>query len=189
MIQDSFCSVNRSVSYPHQMIQALGRLQAQSFHRPSNSVYVYDLVEQRTLCNSYPIAAMLGYTADAIRTMGPIGLASLIHPDDLDRVSEHYQHFTTLRDGEVIAIEYRMQRADGTWCWLRSQETPIVQAIDGLPLQILGLIQDITPVDTFRSRQISLLRRTRRCHHATRTVKIIGMIQPRSLANDRKPAS
>jgi PAS domain S-box-containing protein len=178
VIQDKFCSVNHSISYPQRMIQALDRLQAQSFQRPSNSVYVYDLVEQRTLCASYPIAAMLGYTADAIHTMGPIGLANLIHPDDLDRVSEHYQHFTTLHEGEVIAIEYRMQRADGTWCWLRSQETSFVQAIDGLPLQILGLIQDITPRAPSRPRQLTLLRRTRPCY-TSRSVKTIGVIQQR----------
>lgn len=138
------CLDNTSVSLPQQLIEALGRLQAQAPNTILGSVYVYDLVEQRTLSVSCSVAAMLGYSADAIEAMGPVGLAALIHPDDLNLVSEHYQRFATLQSGEVITIDYRMRRADGAWCWLRSQETPLVKAIDGFPLQILGIIQNLT---------------------------------------------
>lgn len=129
------------ISWPQQMIEGLGRLQRHAGDREPNSIYIYDLVEQRTLCTSYSVAAMLGYTADAIQEMGPTGLASLIHLSDLNRVAEHYQRFTTLSFGQVITIEYRMKQADGSWCRLYSQETPLVIAIDGFPLQILGMIQ------------------------------------------------
>lgn len=132
------------VSLPQHLVKALGRLQTQEPNPILGSVYIYDLVEQRTLCASCSVAAMLGYSADAIHAMGPVGLASLIHPEDLTLVSEHYQRFITLKSGEVIAINYRMRRVDGSWCWLRSQETPLVIASDGLPLQILGIIQNLT---------------------------------------------
>ena len=141
----STCSTPRtnqfSTSSPQQLVQALGRLQA---HHPKNqlgSIYIYDLVEQRTLCASCSVATMLGYTTDAIAAMGPVGLANLIHPDDLDSVSDHYQQFATLKMGEVISINYRMQQASGPWRWLHSQETPLITAMDGFPLQILGIIQ------------------------------------------------
>lgn len=138
------CSDNFSVSLPHRLIEALGQLQAQESNPFWGSVYIYDLVEQCTLCASCSVTAMLGYTEDAIHTMGPAGLADLIHPDDLTSVSEHYQRFTSLESGEVITIDYRMKRADGAWCWLRSQETPLVQAIEGFPRRILGIIQVIS---------------------------------------------
>lgn len=133
-----------SVSLPQRVIEALGQLQTQSTHTILGSVYVYDLVEQRTIYSSCSVAQMLKYTADEVHAMGRDGLSSLIHPDDLDVVSEHYQRFATLHFGEVITIHYRMKRADGVWCWLRSQETSLVQASDGFPLQILGMIQYIT---------------------------------------------
>jgi PAS domain S-box-containing protein len=138
------CSDNSFISLPQRLVEALGRLETQQSNTIVGSVYIYDLVQQRTLCASCSVAAMLGYSADAIHAMDGVGLASLIHPDDLDLVSEHYQHFTTLQLGQAIASNYRMRRADGTWCWLRSQETPLVTASDGFPLQILGIVQVMT---------------------------------------------
>ncbi len=141
----STCSTARtnqfSTSSPQQLVQALGRLQSHQAQNQLGSIYIYDLVDQRTICASCSVASMLGYTADAIAAMGPVGLANLIHPDDLDSVSEHYQQFATLQPGEVISVNYRMQQASGPWRWLHSQETPLVTAMDGFPIQILGLIQ------------------------------------------------
>ncbi len=107
----------------------------------SGNIYIYGLIEQRNLEGSCSVANLLGYRTDDIAVIEPLGLASLIHPDDQSQVTEHFQRFTTLHYEEVIRINYRMQRADGHWCWVRSQETPLVMAIDGFPLQILGIIQ------------------------------------------------
>jgi PAS domain S-box-containing protein len=152
-----------AILLPQRMIEALGLLQAQAVNMASSSIYIYDLVDQHTLCISHPVAAMLGYTSDKVHAMEPIGLASLIHPDDLERVADHYQRLTTLRRGQVITTEYRMQRADKTWCQLRSQETLLIQAIDGFPLQILGMLQDTTQHST-----IKFVRRTSRVKYSKR---------------------
>lgn len=142
------CLTDVAVPLPKTIIAVLDKLQTEASDAIPGSIYVYDLVEQSTIHTSYSVAAMLGYTTAQTAAMEPDGLASLIHPDDLNRVSEHYQRFTTLRSEETIAIEYRMKQADGTWCCLRSQETPLVTAIDGFPLQILGLIQKIPQLST-----------------------------------------
>ncbi len=132
------------LTWPQRLIKALGSLQAHAINTESGSIYIYDLVDQCTLCATSSVSTILGYTTADVEALGEIGMAGLIHPDDLDRVSDHYQRSITLRQGEVIEIEYRMQRPDGNWCWLRSQETVLVQAIDGFPLQVLGIIQDAT---------------------------------------------
>jgi PAS domain S-box-containing protein len=131
-------------SLPQQLIRALGRLQAQTPTPALGSVYIYDLLKQCTINASYPVAAMLGYSADAIHVIGYIGLTNLIHPEDLNSVSQHYERFSTLSSEDVIRIDYRMRKADGSWCLLRSQETPLILGEDGLPIQILGMIQNIT---------------------------------------------
>jgi PAS domain S-box-containing protein len=135
-------------------LEVMTRLQPHPIGSVPNSVYIYDFVEQRTLCASSSLPAMVGYTPDEIHTMGASGLANLIHPDDLNSVSEHYQRFTTLKSGEVIAIEYRLKRPDGTWCRLRSQETSLRQAIDGFPLQVLGLVEDLTDFYPLNSKDV-----------------------------------
>lgn len=131
-------------SLPQQLIGALGRLQAQTPNLALGSVYIYDLLQQRTINASFPVAAMLGYSADAIHVIGYIGLTNLIHPEDLNSVSQHYARFFTLKSDDVIMIDYRMRKADGSWCLLRSQETPLLVGGDGQPIQILGVIQNIT---------------------------------------------
>ncbi|MBD1909725.1 MULTISPECIES: PAS domain-containing protein [unclassified Leptolyngbya] len=107
-----------------------------------SSIYIYDLASQCNTYSSSSLGAMLGYSDQEMHSMGAMGLAQLIHPSDLDALSAHFQRLFTLADGEVISIEYRMKRADGTWCWLRSQETPMAM-VDDAPLQVLGLIQNI----------------------------------------------
>ena len=190
MIDAGSCPANSSVPFPQRMLEVLGRLQAHAASTIFSSIYIYDLVEQRTLYTSHPVIVTLGYIADAAETMSPIWLASLIHPDDLNRVSEHYQRFTTLRYGEVITIEYRMRRADGTWCRLRSQETPLVQAIDGFPLQILGMVQDVTQLSTTKFRRSVLLAKSLRQRRAIqRTGTPLNRRKQRILSKINRPRS
>ncbi|MGI0490261.1 PAS domain-containing protein [Alkalinema pantanalense CENA528] len=146
---------------PQKIIKILAQLQSSSTCTLPGSFYIYDLVEQQTLCASSSIPTLLGYTADEMHTMGMNGLANLIHPDDLQRVSEHYQHLTVLQWGEVICSEYRMQRSDGSWCWLRSQETPLPLENNDFPRQILGLIQTLVQPTVHQSPHRQRRRRTR----------------------------
>jgi hypothetical protein len=169
---------SKSSILPQHLIEVLGQLQARTANTVSSSIYIYDLVDQHTFCTSYPVAVMLGYTAEAIHAMGPVGLASFIHPDDLNQVAAHYQRFSMLLPGEVISVEYRMQRANGKWCRLRSQETSLVQAIDGFPLQVLGLLQVITQPAIDPSKKLT---RLRQAFKQRRTPQRAGI-----LATDRK---
>ncbi|MGG6293940.1 PAS domain-containing protein [Leptolyngbya sp. AN02str] len=139
-IDSIHCSGRASVSFGDRVSTALGRLQPQTNSNLSGSVYIYDLVEQHTLYSSCLVTDLLGYTSTPAQTKRLLNLACLIHPDDLAPVAEHFQRFTTLQPEEVITLDYRMQLANGDWCWLRSQETPLVQASDGFPLQILGML-------------------------------------------------
>lgn len=40
--------------------------------------------------------------------------------------------------------EYRLQRANGEWCWLQSREVILSRNPDGTPHQVLGIAHDIT---------------------------------------------
>lgn len=142
-ICDLHYSDNSTVSPPQYLIAALQWRSDSSANPEAGSVYVYDLDHQCLRSASCSVATMLGYTPEAIDAMGSAELIDLIHPHDLAALVLHHQRFATLQAGEVITINYRLQRADGTWCWLHSQETPFVMATDGLPLHIMGTIQDI----------------------------------------------
>jgi PAS domain-containing protein len=140
-----------SMAFPQGMTEALERLHTENPDSALESVYIYDLVERQTLWASNSVTSMLGYGEDDTQIMGPMGLVNLIHPDDLETVLDHYQKFDTLKSGTVIVAEYRMKRADGSWGRLRSQETPLAIAVDGLPVQILGILQDLSEGIPIRS--------------------------------------
>jgi PAS domain S-box-containing protein len=143
----NFLPIKPPAPSPKQITQMLWQVPAfkqRILEAMPDTVYVYDLVDQRNVYSTRPLMEMLGYTTEQIRAMGIMGAAKLIHPQDLDQVANHFQRFITLVAGETIEIEYRVKRANGKWCWLRSVETPFVQAIDGFPLQILGIMQDVT---------------------------------------------
>ncbi len=159
----------------YRVIAALGRLQTVAQQGVGGSIYIYDLIEQCTLCSSSALLSMLGYGEQELgyqwNGMEQFGLANLIHPDDLERVADHYQRFAILRSTEVIQTTYRMKHADGSWRWVRSQETPLVIASDGLPLQILGSVSLMVDSALSLSQRRRLLRSSgqrSRCRYSGR---------------------
>ena len=109
-----------------------------------NLAYIYDLSAQRSLYINRQLAQLLGYTVSEISFTQVNWLPSVLHPDDVDRVTKHFQRFRDATDSEIVTIEYRIRHKDGEWHWLRSQETVFARNPEGLPEQILGVAQDIT---------------------------------------------
>jgi PAS domain-containing protein len=124
----------------HPCLQRFGPLPLEAAATQS-CLYIYDLIAQKTLSLTASVATLLGYATETVSAAEDLSLAHLIHPADLDRVAEHFQCFSTLRHREVITLEYRMRHVDDTWRWLRSHESLLIATRDGLPLQILGMVQ------------------------------------------------
>ncbi|WP_444452872.1 PAS domain-containing protein [Rhodobacter capsulatus] len=87
------------------------------------------------------LSTMLGYPADFQIDL-PI-LHSLIHPEDLPRVTAEYH---ALMAGEIEAFchDFRLKRADGSWAWITSRGRLIDRAEEGLPTLICGSLTDIS---------------------------------------------
>ena len=110
----------------------------------SGLVYVYDLVERRNVYANQDLLAFLGYTAEEIRRFGSGLMATILHPEDRDRVARHHAQFDQVMDEQVRSLEYRVKDSDGRVRWLRSRDVVLLRGRDGLPLQILGVAEDIT---------------------------------------------
>ncbi|HEY9672856.1 MAG TPA: PAS domain S-box protein [Waterburya sp.] len=107
-------------------------------------VYIYDLSAQRSLYVNCQLAQILGHAGSEISFREVNWIPSLLHPDDVDRVTQHFQRFRDATDSEIVTIEYRIRHKDGEWHWLRTQATVFARNPEGLPEQILGVAQDIT---------------------------------------------
>lgn len=109
-----------------------------------NTIYIYDLEEQRNVYANHEIAIILGYSVEEIQKLGASILTTTLHPDDEEKVLNYHQKFSHAVDGEVLELEYRMKDADGKWRWLYSRDTSFNRTPQGKVKQILGVATDIT---------------------------------------------
>jgi PAS domain S-box-containing protein len=82
---------------------------------------------------------VFGWTAEEVGRPGGKTCWEGVHPEDLGRLQTAYAALFIL--GRAFDLEYRLQRGDGQWVWLRSR-VALFQA-GGTP-QALGLTSDIT---------------------------------------------
>ncbi|GAB4435366.1 MAG: hypothetical protein OHK0015_26130 [Chloroflexi bacterium OHK40] len=109
-----------------------------------NIIYVYDLRTQRNVYANRAIASVLGYTVAETQALGEELLPTIIHPDDMPRVNAFHQELIATGEGEVCSLVYRVRHADGSWRWLLSRETIFARDEHGVPIQKLGVAEDIT---------------------------------------------
>ncbi|MEB3827721.1 PAS domain S-box protein [Phormidium sp. CCY1219] len=107
-------------------------------------IYLYDILQQRNLYANREIAEVLGYTPEQIQAMGGDAMPMLLHPEDLERRSQHLEQFERASNGEMFQCEIRIRDARGEWRYLQCQETVFARTAQGQPQQILGAAIDIT---------------------------------------------
>jgi PAS domain S-box-containing protein len=109
-----------------------------------NLLYVYDLIEQRTVYINREIYSDMGYTIEETQQMAAAFLPNFIHPDDLPGFSEHISRIETARDGESFEFEYRIQHKNGQSSWFLSRDTVFARTAEGKPWKILGTATEIS---------------------------------------------
>lgn len=87
------------------------------------------------------VQAQLGYEPRAL-VEGQVAFASLIHPDDVERVKTEVTTATAAQT-PCYAQTYRLRHANGEYRWI-DDFTRVIYAPDGTVTQFLGYIQDIT---------------------------------------------
>lgn len=95
------------------------------------------------------LAAMLGYPPG--RRFTAAEFRNLIHSEDapeaLGRVDALYR-----RKLEAIAVEFRVRRGDGGWCWVSSKARWLDRAASGLPDMICGTLTEVTALKANETR-------------------------------------
>lgn len=106
-------------------------------------LYVYDLLDRRTVYSNREIIAVLGYKPDDLLRIEGI-VQELVHPDDQAMLSAHHEALRQAGDGEIRRLEYRARHVDGHWVWLSSRDAAFERGPDGLVKQIVGIAEDIS---------------------------------------------
>ncbi|BDI31556.1 hypothetical protein CCAX7_36070 [Capsulimonas corticalis] len=117
----------------------------------ANVIFVFDLDTHTNIYSNRDVAEFLGYSAEQVREMGAALLPSIIHPEDLPRLLDHFEDFAGLSDSEVLEFEYRVLHVSGTWRWVCNREVVFERHPDGRPSRILGNVQDINKIKEMES--------------------------------------
>ncbi|RZJ31729.1 MAG: PAS domain S-box protein [Flavobacterium sp.] len=120
--------------------------QSQLIHGIANAsadiLYVMDIDKKNIIYTNHVLAQTLGYNAKQIAKMSNPVL-DIMHPDDLPRMIQHIDNIKDASDDEVREIEYRLKHADGSVVWFRDRNTVFKRDEYGIPVEKLGICQNI----------------------------------------------
>ena len=106
-------------------------------------VYVYDLLDQKTLYVNEKVGYYLGYDEKDLTDSNGSLFARILHPDDIERATEHIQQLQSLKDQEIQTFEYRARSKTGMYLWFRAYESVFRRKEDGTTWQVIGSAIDI----------------------------------------------
>ena len=109
-----------------------------------NLIYIFDLETGRNVYTNRNAAESLGYSQAQILAMGDDILPTLIHADDLSRVTQHFAHFADVPDQRIVDLEYRLRHFNGETRWIWARDAVFTRRPDGSAWQIMGTAQDVT---------------------------------------------
>jgi len=92
--------------------------------------------------------ALVGILCSATKTnklpMTHETFSLLCHPEDRQPLMESLKAVSDSRHSGGFEAEYRMRRADGTWCWLLGRGNVVSRDTDGRALLVSGTNTDVT---------------------------------------------
>jgi PAS domain S-box-containing protein len=111
-----------------------------------NMVYVLDLKQGRNTYVNPFMARFYGLTEEQIyQSDHTEQFVAATHPDEIPRINAIFENrWDSVRDGEVLTLEYRVRNAAGEWRWIHTREVVFSRAADGAVDSILGVAVDIT---------------------------------------------
>lgn len=107
-------------------------------------IYIFNQQTQTNEYSNRSLGAALGYSCAEVQDMGSDLIPTLSHPSDLEEIGKHFAMLSSLKDGDVVQIEYRLRHKDGHWVWLLSHDTVFDRDATGRVLRHIGVASDIS---------------------------------------------
>jgi PAS domain S-box-containing protein len=107
-------------------------------------LYIFDMEQQRNIYANRQTEQILGYSVEAIQQGSNEFFLEALHPDDIAINQQWLENWANVADGQIVSNEFRIRRADGSWCWLKTREVVYERNADGKPCKLLGTAVDIT---------------------------------------------
>jgi diguanylate cyclase (GGDEF)-like protein/PAS domain S-box-containing protein len=105
--------------------------------------WIWSVPSDTVVCNDLKILN-LGFTQEEIPAVIGYGFfTDLLHPDDYGPVMEQMRRHLYQVD-PVYEVSYRIRHKDGSWRWYYDRGKVTQRSEEGKPLQVVGIVFDIT---------------------------------------------
>ena len=94
------------------------------------------------------------YNGGQIIKMGGAFMEDHTHPEDKEKVMEYFHCVSTQKDFPLKELHYRMKDALGEWHNIRCRHSVFKTNRDGIPIQLIGVKQDITEYKRVQDKRI-----------------------------------
>src|SRR5690606_8695327 len=87
-----------------------------------------------------------GYTIKTLDERQKNSLIPLFHPEDEERIKEHFRKVITSTNDQGESIDYRFRHKDGRWIWCYSRDSVYSRDKQGNAVEMIGTFFDITDI-------------------------------------------
>jgi two-component sensor histidine kinase len=147
-------------------------------------IYVYDVIAQRSIFQNRSLSTLLGQPQTQPgddRT----DWQRFIHPDDAATFPAHRERLSTIKPGEALTWEFRLQDAGGDWRHFASRDVLLDSTTDGRPWRIVGSAADVTQQKRAEEHQILMLQEMR--HRTKNLFAVLEAIGRQGLPKNHPP--
>jgi PAS domain S-box-containing protein len=109
-------------------------------------VFVYDLVEKRSVYANQAASSGLGYPKEKLMSADEEFWRSILHPDGEDALARWLKQLEFANEGEILKRKVQMKTSEGKWRWFTKRAIVLARTSDRKPLKILEIMEDITGV-------------------------------------------
>ncbi|WP_461790969.1 sensor histidine kinase [Pedobacter sp.] len=108
-------------------------------------IYVTDIQQMRKIYTNAAIHHLFGLNQNQIEQLGLRFFEKTIHPADQEMYFKSLERLKYLEDDELDELTYRVIDKNGNTHWIATRRKLLKRDYLGIPLQIVGISQNITP--------------------------------------------
>lgn len=105
-------------------------------------LFIFDLQKETNIYTSKSVLNLLKFTLPELQAFPSI--YQLAHPEDISLVKTYVNTLKELNDTQTSTIEYRLKDKSGNFLWMRSTQKVFKRNSNGIPIQVIGVAENIT---------------------------------------------